>query len=209
MRITNGILTELHSGQVESANVTCSTSNASSCNLLCIRIVSCFENFKLQATHTQIFLKTKQCQTVTWKKFTTSTTEMTYMTQLFRDLNFILYAFLELFCALTQRLHCALFLSTRLYNLLLVVICLQVIGDVFTWKNNRKCMFINRLMSIYCIAYHFSFTRYIIFNIFRLFVQLLRCFQWLKRFFRMRRINVAMIDFYEKNLHFYVFKMHT
>lgn len=50
------ILTESHSGQEVSVNVTRSTSNSSSCNLLCITIVSRLENFKSHATHTQIFL---------------------------------------------------------------------------------------------------------------------------------------------------------
>lgn len=50
------ILTESHSGQEVSVNVTRSTSNSSSCNLLCTTIVSRLENFKSHATHTQIFL---------------------------------------------------------------------------------------------------------------------------------------------------------
>lgn len=54
------LLTELHSGQMVFVNVACSTSNSSSCNLLCIKIVSRFKNFKSQATHTQIFLNTNK-----------------------------------------------------------------------------------------------------------------------------------------------------
>lgn len=54
--ILDFILTESHSGQEVSVNVTRSTSNSSSCSLLCITIVSRFENFKSHVTHTQIFL---------------------------------------------------------------------------------------------------------------------------------------------------------